>query len=550
MAVLMLRRLPSKDMLVSESFDCYDAFGHGKFQMRLMLLCSLGAFLANAHGLSFSMISRDVGYTCKLPSLFNDSAVTGNNASTSLEPGGQSNQCLAFEDPDDPDNTRRVSCQEWEYDEEWKKTTVVSEWDLVCQRKWLLLFMSLLQNVGATLFIPTVGPLADRVGRVPVLLASALVLAVCTAGGCLATTYRTLAVSLFLSSGSSALIMALSAISLFEVTAHSNRPLHIIVTATLGLVFSDFWYFSIIPANISWRLKNALFLLPPMLLIPLFYFMYESPRWLVAKGRFERAEAVMLAAAEMNYYPLPNAGFLLGKLQMHGPRNVNRRSTIIEDLLSAYSIRLRAVIIYGLFFSNTLASYVVSFSTSVQYKPRLPYVSFATNLACYALLHLLIRRLTMLTVITAWFAVLCLISFLLSLTVAVGQQVIVEALVFLETGFYYSGAVTSFVYAFELFPTALRATAVSCAFASARVGALCSCFALPLKVAGHEDVALAVAGCLLLATVISLRRLPPATAVECSKMASRRSSAAVRQMFIEHMKTSLEPRPEDLTSKD
>ncbi|KAL3219897.1 hypothetical protein MRX96_005653 [Rhipicephalus microplus] len=67
MDILVPRQLMYKDLLPSESFDCYDAFSHGPFQRCLLLLCTIAPFLANFHGFLFRLILGDVEYWCKLP---------------------------------------------------------------------------------------------------------------------------------------------------------------------------------------------------------------------------------------------------------------------------------------------------------------------------------------------------------------------------------------------------------------------------------------------------------------------------------------------------
>ncbi|KAL3243704.1 hypothetical protein MRX96_020092 [Rhipicephalus microplus] len=143
-ALFMPARHMSRDMFTCEYFDCNDAFGHGAFQKRLMMLCALGAFLANIHALAFPLISKSVQYRCKQP-YANDSKAFGKNGAA-RDDSGQIGECLVYEDPADPNDTQTVPCVEWEYDEDRAKSTAVSTWNMVCGRKPLIVVMYAIQN--------------------------------------------------------------------------------------------------------------------------------------------------------------------------------------------------------------------------------------------------------------------------------------------------------------------------------------------------------------------------------------------------------------------
>ena len=57
--------------------------------------------------------------------------------------------------------------------------------------------------------------------------------------------------------------------------------------------------------TLGWRWLLALSALPLLLLLALYPLLPESPVWLVAKGRFAEAEAVLQRVAAVNRYPKP-----------------------------------------------------------------------------------------------------------------------------------------------------------------------------------------------------------------------------------------------------
>ncbi|KAH7932646.1 hypothetical protein HPB49_000389 [Dermacentor silvarum] len=114
-----------------------------------------------------------------------------------------------------------------------------------------------LQNTGAVLFLILAGAFVDCVGRRALLLGSAAAVVTCTVCTFAATDYVRYAVVRFLTG----------------------------VSVAVHTIFT-----SLIPVSI--------FLPPTALLLPAVSTARESPRWLVAKGRLDAAEAVMTQAVK------------------------------------------------------------------------------------------------------------------------------------------------------------------------------------------------------------------------------------------------------------
>ncbi|XP_037561387.1 solute carrier family 22 member 5 [Dermacentor silvarum] len=332
--------------------------------------------------------------------------------------------------------------------------------------------------------------------------------------------------------------------TVFEVTTHNNRPLHVIFAGTLGLLFSDMWYATVATVKLGWMVKQAFYMFPTVLLLLAFCIVFESPRWLVAKARFNAAEAVMMSAAAINHFPIHYTALTLDKLKTAMVRNAVRLPSIDQDMLSGYSMRRRALILSLSYFSITFSAFIPSFATENQNEPWYTLGSFSLNLLGYAIMDLLITRLSILTVMNVWFAVLGVLQCLLSLTVGAGAGVLSQALIMVAKALFYSGSVLCFVYTLELFPTAIRGTVVCWVFACGRLGAVSATVVLEFQRFGRSDLGHAVAGTLLMASVFAQGGLPHATAVECTKMEYRRASA-VSKRSMEYMKKTLDSRLPD-----
>ncbi|XP_077512782.1 solute carrier family 22 member 4-like [Amblyomma americanum] len=536
MHLLSTSRLESKDLLTSESFDCRDAFGHGFYQSRLMLICAIAAFVASSHSFVFSLISGDVEFWCKQPWQFKFSLNDSTDAVVPSPANRTSDPCRIYDEHSNGQNSSTgVPCQQWEYDNDWAKTTVVSEWNLVCQRQPLTSLMIMIQTTGAAVFALVAGLTADYAGRAPVLVLSLAILLVSAVGSCLSRNYTEHATAKFFTSGSSTVAMEMTGVVLFEVSTHDHRPLRIVVAGVIGLVLGDLWYVAMIPVKLDWEVKQVVFILPGVLLLPAAFLVDESPRWLIANSRHKAVEAAMLTAAKTNHFPLPSTACLVEKLNRCAKKNALRRRAIIQELFGDFPIRLRTLTMCGCSFTCTFATYVAFFSAPSLKTPWRPFLSFIANVSGYAVMHLFIMKFSMLTVIMAWFVVLFGLQCLLSVTV-VNPSAINELLILLDVGFYYTGGFVFFVYVLELFPTAVRTSAAGLTFAFGRVGAICASSALVLKSIGREDVAFATAACLVFASLVALRGLPPDTAVECARGTA---GSVESKMSIKHMKNTL-----------
>ncbi|KAL1437528.1 hypothetical protein MTO96_048909 [Rhipicephalus appendiculatus] len=88
MDLLFPQKLAGADLRTSESFDCAEAFGHGPYQKRMLLLILLGMFSVNCQTLVVSLITGDVDHWCKQPDGFNISVADWKNIAIPMESDG------------------------------------------------------------------------------------------------------------------------------------------------------------------------------------------------------------------------------------------------------------------------------------------------------------------------------------------------------------------------------------------------------------------------------------------------------------------------------
>ncbi|XP_077530977.1 solute carrier family 22 member 13-like [Haemaphysalis longicornis] len=532
-------RRSTTGLIISESFDCNDAFGHGVFQLQMIVLVISAILALNCHALVMSVIARDIDHWCKQPRDSNVSSADWREQFIPVEADGRPSRCDVYKHINDGGEVDVIPCEEWEYGS-GSETTVVSTWNLVCHRRVLLVAALAVQNTGSMVFAAIAGPLTDYIGRVPVTYAGLGLLLASTIGSCFVTSYVIHTVFRFFCAGS-VLVLSLAIVTiLFEMTTHDRRPLDVVFAGTISFVLSDVWVIITTPLELHWVMKHAIFLAPALIPVAAFFVVNESPRWLVAIGNLDEAEYVMLEGAKLNRFPLANTACLMGKLR-ELVNNTDHESIghNEEGVLRECSLQRRLLIMIAAHFSLTFTLYTVIFSVP-QDKAALRNVSFVALLLVYGLVHVLITRMPLVRVIRFCFLMLGGLQCLISAVLGFLPTVVSEGLAALSRAFATVGIFVSIVYVLELFPTAVRGTALSWTLAGGRVGAVCASVVFGLLKAGRGDVAFFLSGCAVFLSLLALRYLPRATGVECAKTEARQLSNQ-RQSLIDHMKRTLEP---------
>ncbi|KAH9371489.1 hypothetical protein HPB48_021508 [Haemaphysalis longicornis] len=537
---LFYRHPPNnRNFLLSESFDCFDGFGHGNFQKRTLLICIVSVIVVSSHSYLQSVIARDVDHWCGRPPHSNMSAQAWKNEAIPLDADGQLSRCRQYEIPEETNNSRTIPCKYWEYDEDQAMTTLRSTWDLVCGRQELFRIALLTERVASVVFGVTAGSVSDRFGRMPILLAAVSVLLVSTMSSCFARSYPFYVVGRFFAQGSATATYLINGIMLFEVTTHGNRPIHVVLAGVVASVVFDLWVVMINAGRASWRVKQGIFISPTFLMLTTFFSPLESPRWLVAKGRLEEAEEVMLAAAELNSFPLQSAACVVEDLRKQVEKLPDFTLTETDSMLGGVSIRKRAVSAFALYFCIAYAVRVVLFLVVTRASYIVQWAAFAATVLCFPpMLHLL-KTVPMLKYMRTCFAALGTLTCLLSLLIAAELVIISDAFLVAAKALATTVNIVFIVYTQELFPTAVRGTACGWILGFGALGSLCADFSVRLEDGKRIDVALAVAGSLLYASMLGRLGLPRNTTVECAKMTAKRASVYTRKM-LEHMKRTLE----------
>ncbi|KAM7394313.1 hypothetical protein PAMP_021126 [Pampus punctatissimus] len=288
--------------------------GFGKFQIKLVLIQILSRITIPLHFLLNNFIGAVPSHHCNISGL-DDGGVFGNltleqklAVGIPAEQDGPLSSCLMFSVPqykylsasNSSEDKTIVPCQNgWVYDNSTFKSTLATEWDLVCSRKAMNKATVTIFFIGVMCGAPLFGFLSDRFGRRPLLLVSYLASMTFASFSAFSTSIVMFAVMRFFTG------MSLSGISIISVVLNvewfgiEHRTFSGIIISldwSLGsLILIGFVYWVK-----EWRMLILAVTSPLILAVIAWRWLPESARWLMANGKVDAAHNYIMKCAEMN----------------------------------------------------------------------------------------------------------------------------------------------------------------------------------------------------------------------------------------------------------
>ncbi|KAK8382355.1 hypothetical protein O3P69_015349 [Scylla paramamosain] len=262
--------------------DLLTHLGTGPWNMLYFLTASYWLLLVPPQFISGVYLAPAINYTC-LPPEGNESVVVSEDS-------------CSYTRVTEAGTEVKEACTDWDFDTSVFSSTLTSEFFLVCDKSKLRATFQSVYMLG-TFFCPLIaGYLADRYGRKVVVVVIQILL---TLFSVIIIFFNNFIVIL----GIRFLLGCCNILTFFIYALEVCEPKHRgIVGILIGLpwalgtmAFGGVAYFIR-----EWRWLQLAVSLPSVLLFPSLYFMDESPRWLIVRGRHDQAMQVLRKAARWN----------------------------------------------------------------------------------------------------------------------------------------------------------------------------------------------------------------------------------------------------------
>uniref|UniRef100_A0A914UHP3 Major facilitator superfamily (MFS) profile domain-containing protein n=1 Tax=Plectus sambesii TaxID=2011161 RepID=A0A914UHP3_9BILA len=239
--------------------------------------------------------------------------------------------------------------------------TIIEQWGLLCDLDYVPELINTIQMVGTLVALFFTGVLSDKFGRKRVFTVCFVVLMVACYLGTLAPDWQTLAASRFVVGGLISATFVVNFVWSMEMTGQDNN----FVMNLAGL-----WHFGYISTALigyltrDWQLY---LLILDAIGLPLLFFytcFVESPRWLIQKGRLEKAAKQLTRMSQRNQSACNRVLITSDSLSAIPQERDGKRHGLLT-LLSSRRLLLYTFLLSLITFATASASYAFVFQVSL-----------------------------------------------------------------------------------------------------------------------------------------------------------------------------------------
>ncbi|XP_032679463.1 organic cation transporter protein [Odontomachus brunneus] len=254
-------------------------------------------------------------------------------------------------------------CKQYVYDRSIYKSTTTSEWDLVCDKAWLRATGDSLFMVGVMLGSMIFGGLSDKYGRRPIFFLSLVIQLV---GGILVAVapefISYVIFRLIVGSTTSGVFLVAYVIAL-EMVGPRKRLLAGVgcqLFFTTGYILTaGFAYFIT-----DWRMLQVAITVPSIAFLLYWWFIPESARWLLTKGRLQEAKDLLQRASLENGVEMPDDALdTLLDNNSEGSTPDSRKPSLF-DLFRYPNLRRKSILLFFNWLVNSGTYYGLSWHAS------------------------------------------------------------------------------------------------------------------------------------------------------------------------------------------
>lgn len=272
---------------------------HGPFQVSTFHFGMLAAFVLPFYTLPLQIAQHDVEHWCARPK--NMRNISDDQWKRQMIPrtgDGRFSRCHMYAEWNSS-GSPTAPCTSWEYAPSAYGRSVVEEFDMVCERAWILPLSCCAFPAGAICALLVTGPLADRLGRKPLVQFSVVVVEAASVVILLSAIVNSFLAMRFLLGAATSTLFNTSFVLVVEVMAPERRTLYSMVVM-MGRVFGAVIAATLMWLQCNWHVLQLVSIVPCFMMLRFFAHLVESPRWLLARAHMEEAEATILHAATLN----------------------------------------------------------------------------------------------------------------------------------------------------------------------------------------------------------------------------------------------------------
>ncbi|NWV85888.1 S22AG protein, partial [Dasyornis broadbenti] len=375
------------------------------------------------------------------------------------------------------------------YDDTKWKSTVVTQWDLVCDQEWLAKLIQPTFMLGVLIGAVIFGDIADRLGRQRVIWFTSAGQFVFGIAVAFTFDYYSFVIVRFLLAmvSSGYLVVAFVYVTEFvgikartwaSMHVHAFFAMGIMIVALVGFLVRTWWVYQIFLSIATLPFVLCCWMLP------------ETPFWLLSEDRYEDAQKVIDTMARWNKVSTPCKVSELCSVQQDdvasGRVGDNDTSSTkkhnILDLFCNWQIARRTITVWLIWFTGSLGYYVFSLSSvSLGGNEYLNlFLIGAVELPCYIIACIAMDKLGRRNTLIPFLILSALICVLIMF---IPQDFNILIILANMAGKFCIGVAFGLIYLYtaELYPTIVRSLAVGSGSMMCRVGSVVAPFCVYLR---------------------------------------------------------------------
>ncbi|KAF5290279.1 hypothetical protein FQR65_LT11613 [Abscondita terminalis] len=441
----------------------------GRYQQRIYLLLCLPAILCAFHKLSNVFLQAKPNHRCQLleeysNSTYNLTIDVLNSSFPRDESTNKYSSCSVLY------NGTEVPCNGYIYDYTKYKSSIVIEWNLVCNRAYLTALGDSIFMLGVLLGSIVFGALSDKLGRRIIFFSSLVIQVIFGVLMAIAPEFWSYSIFRLVVGSTTSGVFLVAYVIAMEMVGPKDRLIAGVVCQmffSLGYMLVAFFAYFIS----DWRHLQIALTLPGGLFFCYWWFIPESARWLLTKGRIEEAKTIVRAAAKENNVKISEDHLHALLSPDVKEKDSKENSATVLDIFKHRKILIRSLVIFFDWIVNSMTYYGLSWNTSNL--GGNDYINFvisgAVEIPAYSFLLLTLNRWGRKYILCGCMVVAG-VALLLTMAVPNGWPIITLAMIgkLAITSSY--GVV--YVFSTEQFPTVIRNAALGVGSMCARIGSI------------------------------------------------------------------------------